>query len=44
MSSRDGAVMRMAGRRGVESADSEDSVMVGGVGGFSVTERNKVTL
>lgn len=42
-SSRDGAVMRMTGGRGQESTDSEDSMMDCVVGGFSVTERKKVT-
>ena len=36
MSSREGAVMRMAGGRGEESADS-DSVLDCDVGGLSVT-------
>lgn len=43
MSSRDGAVMRMAGRREEESDDSDDSVLDCDEGGLSVTEREKMT-
>lgn len=44
MSSRDGAVTRMAGGCGEEPDESEDSVMVGGGRSFSLAEGNKLTL